>query len=81
VKSGLIKPDGFTEPAGLLSLFREKAILAAEAMDTLSIAQRRKVDQHVLTNLDAFVESDQFASIMADACMFGIDAVAHKNGG
>jgi hypothetical protein len=80
VKHGVIKPDKFTMPAGLLDLFREKAKQADMAMDTMSSVQRDKVDQHILANLDAFLESDQFASVMADAQMFGMDAVVHKEG-
>jgi hypothetical protein len=38
VKNGLIKPGRFTVPAGLVPLFREKALRAAEEMDTMSSA-------------------------------------------
>ncbi|SNS77424.1 hypothetical protein [Sphingopyxis indica] len=78
VKHGLLKPGKFVVPAGLLHLFREKAALASEAMIALSPTQRAKVDKHVLGNLDAFAASDQFASIVADARMFGEDAVLWK---
>jgi hypothetical protein len=78
VKHGLLKPGKFVVPAGLIHLFREKAALASGAMAALSPAQRAKVDKHVLDNLDAFAASDQFASIAADAKMFGEDAVLWK---
>ncbi|MGJ0505780.1 MAG: hypothetical protein ACR652_01335 [Methylocystis sp.] len=79
VKHGLLKPDKFTVPAGLLDLFREKAQNAAAAMSKISPAQRVKIGKHVSENLDAFARSDQFASILADAAMFGEDAVLWKD--
>lgn len=79
VKHGLLKPGKFVVPAGLLNLFREKAVLASEAMATLSPMQRAKVDKHILENLEGFAASEQFASIAADARMFGEDAVLWKS--
>jgi len=79
VKHGLLKPDKVTLPAGLLDLFREKAENAATAMSNISPVQRAKINQHILDNLDAFAASDQFASIRADASMFGEGAVLWKD--
>ena len=79
VREGIIKPDRFVVPAGLLDLFREKAKLAAEGLDAMSPVQRKIVRQHVDSNLDHFKSSDQFRSILADAEMFGIDAVTTKD--
>lgn len=75
VREGVIKPDRFVIPAGLLDLFRDKAKLAADGLDSMSSHQRTKVQQSVDGNLGRFRESDQFRSIMADAEMFGRDAV------
>jgi hypothetical protein len=75
VKRGLLKPSQISVPAGLLDLFREKAENAATTMSSISSVQRAKIDKHILDNLDAFTESDQFASIRADAAMFGEHAV------
>ncbi len=79
VKRGLLKPDKFTVPAGLLDLFRQKAEHTAAAMSKISPAQRAKIDKNILENLDAFAESDHFASIEADAMMFGEHAVLWKD--
>lgn len=75
VKHGMVKPDTFTVPAGLLDLLKEKAQNAGTSMSTISPAQRAKIDKNILDNLDAFAESDQFASIAADVRMFGEQAV------
>jgi len=79
VKHGLLKPNKFTVPLGLLDLFRDKAESAATKMSNISSEQRAKIDKHVLDNLDAFAESDQFAAIRADALMFGEHAVLWKD--
>jgi len=79
VKHGLLKPGKLVVPAGLIHLFREKAALASGAMAAVSQAQRAKVNKHILDNLEAFAASDQFASIAADARIFGEDAVLWKS--
>ncbi len=79
VREGIIKPDQFVIPAGLLDLFREKAKLAADGLNAMSRKQRDKVQQNVDGNFERFVASDQFRSIMADAEMFGRDAVTTKD--
>jgi hypothetical protein len=78
VREGVIKPGRFVIPAGLLGLFREKAKLAADGLDAMSPTQRDKIQQHIDADLDRFMASDQFRSIMADAEMFGRDAVTMK---
>jgi hypothetical protein len=79
VKRGLLEPSQISVPARLLDLFREKAENAATTMSSISSVQRAKIDKHILDNLDAFAESDQFASIRADAAMFGEHAVLWKD--
>jgi hypothetical protein len=79
VREGIIKPGRFVVPAGLLDLFREKAKLTADGFDAMSPTQREKVRQHVDGNLDQFMASDQFRSMMADAEMFGRKAVTMKD--
>ena len=39
VKNGLLKPDKFTIPAGLLDLFRQKAEVSAAAMSNIELAR------------------------------------------
>jgi hypothetical protein len=79
VKSGLLRPRKFVIPAGLLDLFRQKADHSASSMAQLSKVQREKIDKNILGNLDAFLRSDQFAAINADAVMFGEQAVLWKD--
>ena len=79
VKDGVLKPGKFVIPAGLLDLFREKADITRLAMAQISAKQRSKIDQNTIDNLDAFSASGQFSSIMADADMFGVDAVISKS--
>jgi hypothetical protein len=79
VKHGLLKPDKFIIPAGLLDLFRERAKNVDAKMSNISPVQRAKIDKHIIDNLDAFAKSDQFASIKADALMFGEHAVLWKD--
>jgi hypothetical protein len=79
VKHGLLKPNNITLPAGLLDLFKEKAEHAASAMLKISPAQRTKIDENIMNKIDDFAESDQFAAIMADALMFGEQAVLWKD--
>lgn len=78
VRDGLLKPDKFVIPAGLIDLFRQKASIVSSAMANVTDTQRAKIDKRVEENLDAFSVSDQFASIMADADMFGVEAVISK---
>jgi len=79
VKHGMLKPDKFLIPAGLLDSFHEKASHAAAAISNISTAQRAKIDKNIVDNIDAFTASDQFASIHADALMFGENSVLWKN--
>ena len=79
VRHGLLKPGKFVIPAGLIDLFRQKASIVSAAMAEVSDVQRAKIDNRIEENLDAFSDSDQFASIMADADMFGVDAVISKS--
>lgn len=79
VKNGVLKPDKFTIPVGLLDLFREKATHSAMAMSNISSKQRAKIDKNIIDNIDAFAESEQFESIEADILMFGEDAVLRND--
>jgi hypothetical protein len=79
VRHGVIKPDRFEIPGGLMYLFYEKAKLAADGLGAMSSTQRDKVQKDVNNNLDRFAASDQFISIMADYEMFGRDAVVTKD--
>jgi hypothetical protein len=79
VRQGLLKPNRVVIPAGLLDLFIEKAAHVSKSFATISKSQREKIDYNVVSNIDDFAKSDQFASILADAEMFGEDAVLWKD--
>lgn len=78
VRHGVIKPGKKVLPAGLIDLFKEKAAHVAKAMDSISATQRDKIDQYLIDNLDTFVDSDHFQAIIADATMFGEEAILRK---
>ena len=78
VKHGFLKPGKFVVPAGLLDLIREKAGHTAQAMASISGKQLEKIDADLMANLDKFAASDHFASMAADARMFGEQAVVRK---
>lgn len=78
VRHGLLKPGDFAIPSALLSLFKEKAVIAHKAMLSVSPAQIEKIDRTILTNMDHFAKSEQFKSILADADLFGEDAVVRE---
>lgn len=80
VRDGTLGPCRYTIPAGILDLLIDKASLIASAMDRISEQQRSKIDQHVIDNVEAFISSDQFKAIEADARMFGISAVTERRG-
>lgn len=79
VKNGILQPGTFTVPAELITLFREKAAISADAIDAMSPIQRAKIEKHVDDNFEHFVNSEQYAAIAADARMFGRDAVVKKD--
>jgi hypothetical protein len=79
VRRGLLKPGKFTVPAGLVHLIKEKATHVTARLGEMSPTQRAKIEKNVLDNLDAFAVSDQFASIVADARMFGEEVVLWKD--
>jgi hypothetical protein len=72
---GVFKAGDFVIPKGLIPLLHEKAGLADAAMEALSPAQRAKIQDNILRNLDKFQGSPQHRAMEADAQMFGIDAI------
>lgn len=78
VKHGKLHPDKITVPYGILNLLKEKSLHTMDAMQNISCAQFRKIDDHIINNKNAFLMSDQFKAILADAKMFGKQAVIRK---
>lgn len=79
LKNGILASGNISIPAGLLDMFKEKAALVAESANTISSAQKAKIDDHISNNLDAFAVSEQFAAMKADADMFGVQSVLWKD--
>ena len=75
VKGGVIRPGKFLVPAGLLDLIEEKARLHEMGLAAMSPAQRAKVRQMVQMDPDRLARSEQFRAMVADARMFGIEAI------
>lgn len=75
VKDGVIRPGKFVVPRGLLDLIEEKASLHEMGIASMSPAQRAKVRQMVERNPDRLARSEQFRAMIADARMFGIEAI------
>lgn len=79
VKHGLIKPGRLVLPFGLIELFKEKATHTKEAYESISDLQHEKIDAAALENIDRAIGSDQLASMIADANMFGEHAILRKS--
>jgi hypothetical protein len=79
VRQGLLRPGKIVLPSGLLDLFIEKSAHVSRSLSKISTAQRKKIDSHIIANIENFSKSDQFNSILADAKMFGFDAVFWKD--
>jgi hypothetical protein len=79
VKQGVLKPDKFTLPIGMLDLFREKAKMVSSSMSEMSSIQKEKIEKHVRDNLEEFLKSEQFSSIEADIAMFGRASVLKED--
>jgi hypothetical protein len=78
VKRGVLKPGKFVVPYGLLSLFKEKSSIAANANQNVSEAQYAKIEEALFRNIDGAVHTDQFSSMLADADMFGEHVVLRE---
>lgn len=75
---GYIFPRKYGLPYGLISFFNDRAESVQNAMAGMSPAQIAKVDAAFMANIDRAVESDQVRAMMADADMFGVQAVIRK---
>ncbi len=79
VKHGVLKPNNVKIPLGLLDLFKAKAANIHAAFKNISSHQREKIDANIAQNIEQFSLSDQFESILADARIFGDQAVLWKD--
>lgn len=62
----------------IIELFKEKATHTKEAYESISDLQHEKIDAAALENIDRAIGSDQLASMIADANMFGEYAILRK---
>lgn len=67
-------PRKYVLPAALWTYLNEKARQSAAALAEISPKQQDLINQSILKNADAYVQSDSFRAMQADVGMFGQDA-------
>lgn len=75
---GHLQARRYVLPHGLIGFFRDRASICREAIDGMSPAQIAKVDSAVMANMDRMRGSDQLRAMLADAAMFGEQAVVRR---
>ena len=78
VKHGVIRPGKFVVPYGLLNFLKERATSSLTATRSISDVQFEKIDDAFRENIENAGTSDQVRAMMADAKMFGMDAVIRR---
>jgi hypothetical protein len=76
---GYLTPGKYVLPIGLLGFFNDRARHARAALDGMSQAQADRVDAAFRENLDRALNSEQFEAILADARLFGEQAVIRRS--
>ncbi|MBE5073246.1 hypothetical protein IM511_02875 [Erythrobacteraceae bacterium E2-1 Yellow Sea] len=74
-QSGTIPATEYHLPWGFLPLLKEKALHIQNAWTQLSPDQAAKIDERIQALGDAFFATPQGEAILADAAMFGLDAI------
>ncbi len=78
VRGGLIKPSEFTLPIELMDYLTDRARVSAEIAAKIPAHQVEKIGKIVANDPERVARSDQFAVMMSDARMFGLDAILRK---
>lgn len=76
--SGQIAPRTYSLPASIMYFLMDRARLSNEAISQMSEKQVDKVDAAILANIDRVVNSEQMRAMVADAAMFGEQAILRK---
>lgn len=72
---GYLAPGKYVLPRGLIAFFNDRARHAHAALSGMSPAQAAKVDNAVLRNIDRARDSEQLRAMVADAILFGEQAI------
>lgn len=82
VRSGKVRPGKFQAPGALGSFFYDRARMVDETHDKISDRQHRKVQDEysavILRDPDGFAKSHHGKAILADARMFGEEAILDR---
>lgn len=75
---GYLTPGKYILPYGLIGFFNDRARRVRAAIDGMSPVQAVKVDAAFLANIERAAESDQVRAMLADADLFGEQAIIRK---
>ena len=78
VRSGLLEPGTVTIPQGVFEYINDRAAMASEAYAGISDVQHDKMEAEAMRDIDRLIKSDQFAAMLADAEMFGAEAITRR---
>lgn len=75
---GSISPRKYVLPTGFLNYLTEKSREINNALESVSDAQRQKIEQALHRNRDSYVGSDAFSAMLADVEQFGRAALSQE---
>jgi hypothetical protein len=78
---GTIAPRRYTLPGEMLGFFKDRARHVKAALEELTPTQAAKIDAALLGGIDRAANSPHMRAIMADAAMFGRQAILRKRPG
>ncbi|MEX2319354.1 MAG: hypothetical protein WD626_05835 [Bauldia sp.] len=81
VRSGVIQPGHFEVPHHLADYLMDRARGSAKLQQMIPERQNEKIEEVFMRDLDRVANTDQFKAMLADAEMFGVDAVIRKPSG
>ncbi len=79
VREGVLKPGEVVIPGELMGLYFEKAKIAADASAAISDEQYEKIEAAMFANMDRVAASRTMKAMLADADMFGLEAVVRRS--
>ncbi len=71
LRTGLIEPRNYKLPSGFLDYLNVRARMVAELLAGISPSQVKKIDEARRANVENYVGSDEFLSMLHDLRMFG----------
>lgn len=76
---GYLEPRKYVVPQELIWFFNDRARHVRASVDAMSAAQTAKVEAAFLANIDSAVGSEQVRAMLADARLFGDDAIIRRS--